>query len=163
MFNNIINTNNAYFWSLFYGTALVHTDLLLLFAPLMQNQLVSSYKKKVWKISTAETKIIVALCYYALLGISWLIYFSLDVINQNVTVKAIQQHFVCEASGSGKECDRSGFETLGYEGLIIVTYLLLGLVPTVMLIFVVNWSATKSSCHRIWERYFRKSNQEGLS
>ena len=91
-----------------------------------------------WKFSTAETKIILVLCYYALFGVSSLSYFSVESIDQDVKIRAIQQYFVCEAAGSGKECDRSGFDTLGYEGLIIVTYLLLGLIPTVNLIFVVN-------------------------
>ena len=113
-----------------------------------------------WKLSTAETKIILVLCYYALFGVSSLTYFSVESIDQDVKIRAIQQYFVCEAAGSGKECDRSSFDTLGYEGLIIVTYLLLGFIPTVNLTFAVNWSATKSSCHRIWMRYFQRSSEE---
>ena len=106
-----------------------------------------------WKISTAETKIVLVLCYYALFGIVTLSYFSVVVAEQKSEFLAIQQYFICEAAGSGVECDRSGFNHFGYQKGVVVVYLLLGLIPTVNLTFVINWTVAKDSAKRFWKKY----------
>ena len=109
-----------------------------------------------WKLSTAETKIILVLCYYALFGIVALSYFAVESSKQDDLFLAIQQYFVCEAVGSGMECDRSGFETYNYHFLTILVYMMLGLIPAVNLTFVINWTAARASCKRFWMKYSPK-------
>ena len=119
----------------------------------MQSQITSGFKNGVWRIGTAETKIILVLCYYALFGMVTLSYFSVQAAQQEDEVTAIKQYFVCEAVGSGVECDRSGFDHFGHQGHAVLVYLLLGLIPVVNLTFVINWTVTKDSLKRLWKRY----------
>ena len=121
----------------------------------MQSQITTGFKSGVWKISTAEIKIIIVLCYYALFGIVALSNFSIEIGERENTTEAITQYFFCEAVGSGAECDRSGFDHFGHHGLAVLVYLLLGLIPVINLIFVINWSATKESVKRVKEDYFQ--------
>ena len=123
----------------------------------IQNQIATGFRKGVWKLSTAETKIIVVLCYYALFGLVALSYFAVESANQEEQFQAIQQYFVCEAVGSGTECDRSGFDNFGYRGLIVLADLMLGLIPTVNLTFVINWTAAKKSCKHFLKKHFSKT------
>ena len=83
-------------------------------------------------------------------------YFSIESANQSDYFLAIQKYFVCEAVGSGMECDRSDFDHFGYHGLVILVYLMLGLVPAVNLTFVINWTAAKQLCKHYWMKYFQK-------
>ena len=106
--------------------------------------------KKVWKFSIPETKILVVLCYYGFFGVVTLSLLSVESIEQEVQSTAIQEYFICEAAGSSSECDRSSFATVGAQGLVLLNYLMLGLVPTVNLIFVVQWRALKKSCQQFW-------------
>ena len=135
-----------------FGTVCVQGFILFLIC--IQNQIATGFKKQVWKISTAETKIILVLCYFALFGLVSLSYFAIETANQDDVLVAIQQYFVCEAVGSGTECDRSGFDHFGLHGLTVFVYLLLGLIPAVNLTFVINWTAAKESCKHFWIKYF---------
>ena len=106
-----------------------------------------------WKISTAETKILLVLCYYALFSLTVLCYLSVvyDEVKDNTV--AITEYFSCEAVGSGVECDRSGFDNFGIQGLTVLINFLLGFVPVVNLIFVINWTVAKESVKRFWMRH----------
>ena len=96
------------------------------------------------------------LCYYAIFGFVSLSYLSVTSANLNNYFLALQKYFVCEAVGSGMECDRSGFDYFGYHGLIVLVYLMLGLIPAVNLTFVVNWTAAKELCKHNWMKYFQE-------
>ena len=127
----------------------IHTYL----SHFMQSQITSGFKNGVWKVSPAEIKIMLVLCYYALFGIVSLSLLSVQTTEVEHVIEAIKQYFVCEAAGSGMECDRSGFDHFAHNGLIFLIYLLLGLMPTVNLIFVINWTAAKESFKNIWKRH----------
>ena len=118
-----------------------------------QSQITSSFKSVVWKISTAESKILLVLCYYALFGIVALSHFSIGAAKQEEVATAMTDYFLCEAVGFGVECDHSGFDHFGYQGLAVVVYFLLGLIQFVSLIFVINWMVAKASVKDIWKRY----------
>ena len=113
-----------------------------------------SSRKGVCNISTAENKVVLVLCYYALFGLVTLTTFSVEYAHQELQYTAIQQYFVCEAAGSGQECDRSSFDSLGYHGLVLVGYFLLGLLPVVNLTFVINWTVAKASYKHFWMKYY---------
>ena len=123
----------------------------------VQHQIATGFKKGVWKLSTSETKVILVLCYYALFGLVALSYFAVESANQDDYLQAIQQYFVCEAVGSGMECDRSGFENNNYHFWNILVYMMLGFIPAVNLTFVINWTAARASCKCFWMKYFPKN------
>ena len=118
-----------------------------------QNQIATGYRSGSWNISTAETKILVILCYYAIFGIIALTYFALASADLDEFTDAIEEYFVCEGAGSQVECDRSQFEQYTYFGLVVATVLLLGFLPCVNLIFVIKWAAAKDFCHDIWVKF----------
>ena len=136
----------------------MHTFLLLTFCMYIQKQITSSYRKRTWKINTSETKILIALCYYGIFGIVTLTYLTLGTINREEIIAAIEQYFVCEAAGSGMECDRSKFEQLTHSGLVITTFVLLGFFPYTNLIFVIKWRATKNFYRGILDRCCQNSS-----
>ena len=72
---------------------------------------------------------------------------------------AIEQYFTCEAAGSGADCDSSHFDQSVYAGLVTSTFALLGFLPCVSLIFVVNWRGVKE----IFQGIFHRINQNGSS
>ena len=108
-----------------------------------------------WQVSIAETKILLVLCYYAIFGIASLTSFAVESANQEDQFRAIQQYFVCEAAGTGKECDLSAFDEFTKRELVAVVYMLFGLIPAVNLMFVINWTVAKKLSKRIWMRYFQ--------
>lgn len=114
-----------------------------------------------WKVSTPEAKILLVLMYYAVIVIVSLSYYSVQVVEhlQEDHITPIAQYFICEAAGSsnGVECDRSGFDQLGYNVLRVLIYLLLGLIPVVNLTFVINWTVAKESIKRIWMRCSKRN------
>ena len=69
------------------------------------------------KVSTAETKILVILCYYVLFSVVSLPYFALGLGNLDELINAIGQYFVCESTGSQMECNRFEFEQFTYPGV----------------------------------------------
>ena len=115
-----------------------------------QNQIAKGYKSRSWIISTAQTKILVILCYYAIFGIVALTYFALAIADLDEFMDASLEYLVCEGAGSQVECDRSQFEQYTYFELVMLTFLLLGFLPCVNVVFVINWAAAKNFCRDIW-------------
>ena len=88
------------------------------------------FKKGNSNLTVIETKIFIALTYYAVFGVVTMADFALFTANQDNHISEIQKYFVCEAKGSGSECDRSQFE--GQRGwLHSLSYILLGLLPLI--------------------------------
>ena len=156
---HILNTVLFYLCKFKHITTLTHSSVFLTRSIYIQNQIASSYRKGIWKFSASETKILIALFNYGIFGIITLSYFSIGTINKNEFITAVEQYFVCEAAGSGTECDRSEFEQFLYSGLEITTFALLGFAPYVNLIFVINWRATKDLCQRIRNRCCQSSSR----
>ena len=98
------------------------------------------------------------LCYTALGGVTSMSVVTVEFLDQNERVKAILHYFVCEAAGAGSECDTSGFDTLGAKFLFFFNAVWLGLLAIVNLIFVVNWTAVKKSCHHFQMQWSGQSN-----
>ena len=123
----------------------------------IQNQLASRYKTGVCQISTAETKILLVLCYYAFFGMMVLMSFTVQSDNKKNLIPAIQQYFVCETGKSGMECDSSSFNEFTNRGLVVMVYFLFGFIPAANLMFVINWTVANKLFKHIWMRYPRKS------
>lgn len=116
----------------------------------------SSTTKGKWKIENPYTKILVILCYDALLGVSAVIFYSITSSDQDERVTSIQKYFLCEATGSTSECDRSDIGGFTIIVLGLVVYSMLGIVPALNLVFVINWTATKDLLRKHRKGAFRK-------
>ena len=96
-------------------------------------------------ISTAEKKLLAVLCYYILFGITALVSFAFYLAQKETLTATTIQYFTCEATGHvpGK-CDRGLFEQHDdIWWLICISFILLGFIPTVNLIFVVNFGEVR--------------------
>ena len=91
------------------------------------------------KLSHAEKKLLFVFAYYIVFAVVTLVYFGLSTGSQGKLVAAIVDYFLCEADGFNAEspCPRN-YERYTYPVLAATTYLLMGFIPAVSLIFVVH-------------------------
>ena len=73
-----------------------------------------------------------------------LCFFIVQSQNYPKFILAIEQYFVCEAAGTGIECDYSDIDQYTYAGLESLLMVTFGLAPVTNLIFVVNWTVAKA-------------------
>lgn len=97
----------------------------------------------------AEKKLFVILCYYVILASVALAAFSINASKSQLFVQKVFQYFACEAGGNMQICDneRKAFESLIYPGINMVTYILLGALPSVNLTYIVNFN--QPSCVKL--------------
>ena len=117
--------------------------------------------KQPFKIGTAERKVLVIFCYYVLLFVIALTTFT-DFTRTFTDLGAkLAEYWRCELSGAGSEnaCNemKASFEAPGLTALSSISYILLGLLPAVNLIFAVNISELRQKyrtwCSRITKLY----------
>ena len=103
-------------------------------------------------MSVIETKIFIALTYYTLAGAVALADFALLTTKINSRAAELQKYFICEGKGSGTPCDKSQLQRISTPWIDLTTYVLLGLLPAVSLIFIISWKDVK----RALQEKFRK-------
>eukprot|EP00731_Ephydatia_muelleri_P026481 Em0018g581a len=91
---------------------------------------------------TAERKIFLILCYYVVLASVALAAFSINTATGKLFVQNVINYFACEAGGIKQICDsqRKEFESFINPGVNMVTYILLGALPSVNLAYIVNFN-----------------------
>lgn len=93
---------------------------------------------------TAEAKVLVILIYHLILGVVVLTILTNSLTNQSRFREEVGAYFECEKSGiieddpSYKACNTEGFESLIEPIPTAIAFILLGLYPSVNLIFIVN-------------------------
>ena len=123
--------------------------MMFLFSQLQHHGLfrVKQLSKKQFKISMAERKILIIFCYYVLLVVIALIAFSATTRNGVQFAAGVADYWRCELTGVAPEnpCDelRASLERLSFPVLTSFAYILLGIIPAVHLIFVVNINELK--------------------
>ena len=99
------------------------------------------------RFGTPEKKLLFLLCYYVFLGSETLVAFAVDSSNSGTYIAAVSHYFACEANGSSTSgrCDAEmkAFASLNYVELYAMAYILLGLLPAVSLLYVVNFKKVK--------------------
>lgn len=100
------------------------------------------------RLSTAEKKLLILLCYYIAVVLLSLIAWTIEIRNQYRLSAALVGYFECEATGiqSGVSCNREEFEQYSITELFAVGYILLSSLPAVNLIFAVNFTDLKLKC-----------------
>lgn len=101
-------------------------------------------------LSAAEKKLLLIFFYYVLLAAIDLILFSVSIANLDEIRDAIFRNFACEAvrTSTTQECPKQYKEIRISDALYIMTYLLLGLFPSVNLLFAINIHEVKAKFKR---------------
>ena len=117
----------------------------------------NSKKKKV-QLSTAEKKIIVALCSFILFVVFTLAQTIVNFAKKEDFIVAVSDYFKCEALGHipGK-CNRSQFEQYYNPYLNATTNTSLGLIPFGILNFVLKWKSIKKGNKKVLSIFKRQS------
>ncbi len=106
------------------------------------------------RMRTPEKKILIAFCYYVLLGVISLSGLIRNIQNNEVIAREFEKYFICESTGidpdDPEECDRSEFEQYRTPELVTCAYVLVGIFPAVNLIFAVNIKEYKQSFNRCY-------------
>ena len=115
----------------------------------------SSNKKR--KLSTAEMKIIVALCSFILFAVFSLAQSSYVQAKSDIFIASLTDYFKCEAFGHipGK-CNRSNFEQHYNQYLVAISNILLGLIPLSILNFVLKWRSVQKKII-VFFKYIKRS------
>ena len=99
----------------------------------------------------AEAKIFFIVCYYVLVGTVTLTTYTYFITTDDETMEAFQEYFTCQSVGmqSDRDCgDPPDVRLRVFYTLASVAGILQGLLPLVILIFVMNCSCYKR-CYKI--------------
>ena len=113
--------------------------------------------KNLFKIETAEKKILIVFCYYVILVIFTLISFTIATRNADQFSEELEKYFVCELIGPSTPCPRQGFERLTQPEMTSIAYILLGLFPLANLVFVVNVREVKEKFDQCLPKIHRRT------
>ena len=105
------------------------------------------------RLSTPEKKLLVAFFFYVIFGVVVLLFYGVSTDNSYNLHQVIVAYFECEASGfvPGR-CNKyyEDIQALNFSSIDGIILVLLGCVPCVNLIFVVNWKYLKE---KLMEKY----------
>ena len=97
-------------------------------------------------ISTAGLKLLIVFIYFFIFSATSLTAFTIASQNIPEFVSELMFHFACESQGiqPGRTCER-GFNRMGDEVALILVYILLGFIPVVSLVYVINYQEIKKT------------------
>ena len=97
-------------------------------------------------------KILIMLCYFALLAPVIVAGNTVIAVNSDKLVTAFANYFACEATGTNPKCDdmKKALEPLTAVGPLISIHLLMGCFPVVLLLYAVNFGAIQQKCASLW-------------
>ncbi|KAL5515466.1 hypothetical protein EMCRGX_G000636 [Ephydatia muelleri] len=127
------------------GTSLL---ILVLVTIVKHTRAVKRRSAKEGFVGTAEMKIFIVFCYYVLIGSAALAAFTLNATTSASFVKKINQYFACKANGDSDMCDdeRSAYERFTYPEIGTASFILLGFLPAVNLVYVLSCDNLKRIC-----------------
>ena len=150
-------------WNVSYFADQTLLPLLNLLSYQLQQQDLFRMKlsKQPFKIGTAERKVLIIFCYYVLLFVIALTTFTDFTRTFTGLGTKLAEYWQCELSGVDSEnaCDemKTSFHVPGLTALSSISYILLGLLPAVNLIFAVNINELRQKfrtlCGRITKLY----------
>ena len=96
------------------------------------------------KLTTAEKKLILVFAYYIVFGVLALVLFSVTFRDLDEFRDSVTDYFVCEAFGEDPDnpCPRD-YEDFRHRDLESAVYLLMGFIPVVSLVFIINIESVK--------------------
>ena len=95
-------------------------------------------------LHTAETKLMLLSLAFVGLAVVALVYSSIATADLQEAFHSLEEYFACELElASGNQCNREAVEQYNHPVLNIITVVLLGLIPAVNFMFLVNWRVMK--------------------
>ncbi len=104
----------------------------------------------------------IVLLYYIAMGASALTAFTIASRNFSLFLDALLSYFVCEGAGTGESCDRSEFMKYNDPVASAVSFVTLGLIPVINLVYVVKFRGISATC-RGWCGRKDKDTSAGVS
>ena len=103
--------------------------------------------------------------YYVLLAVIALLAFSMTIRDGDIFIHELQRYFVCEVTGHDPDnpCDTSGFRKVLHVGLTTLSFILLGLFPTVNFIFVTSVRELRQYLKKKLPCLFKTKTQKAAS
>ncbi len=113
------------------------------------------------RMNKAEIRILIALCYYFLLGFFMLTAITIPATNRPSFIADISDYFLCESTGadSNKDVCARNFERFNSRMVLIAALLIVGMFPVVNLIYVLNVQEIKKILSR---RLKKRHTQQSL-
>ena len=102
-------------------------------------------KSSLIHLSTAEKKLLIVFTYYIFLYVISQLNFTLGIQIADTLQTKVFSYFLCEQNGCDPSapCDRSGFENLFNQGILLLSSILSFLAPAVNFVFVVDYKELK--------------------
>ena len=121
--------------------------------------------KNIYKLGTAERKILIVSVYYIFLSVLALLTYSQATRDTEPFISELLSYFECERRGVNQNmpCDTSGFERFNSSFAIIlsvISFILIGLYPVLNLIFVIDFQELKNLLKRRLPRLFKPTNNK---
>ena len=69
-------------------------------------------------------------------------FYTAEIVDFDEYTTQLTLYFICETTGN-KTCDRSGFENISKPVMEILFYPLIGFLPVVFIIYIVDFGAVK--------------------
>lgn len=109
--------------------------------------------KPLFALSVAEKKLLFVFLYYTVFASIILAYFGVSNGDQTNFIQATAIYFACELGGHDPEnpCPKN-YEQYTYPGLAATSYMLMGFIPAVNLIFVVHFHKLQQTLSRCCKR-----------
>jgi hypothetical protein len=142
-------TRSEILW--YYSTVLPSNILLctgavcfvIMFWIVRKHQGLFRYNKKY--ISGIEMKLLVVLFYFIIFGVVSLVHYSIADAQQDEFINGLNVYFDCQSTGlvnGTNDCDPYGhYQRLDNPYFKSIAYIMMGLVPIVNFVFVVQWKA----------------------
>ncbi len=96
----------------------------------------------------AQAKILIVLVYHVVLGVSYLTTYTIGSRDFSLFLHELLKYFICESAGTGEACDRNGFMEYNNPVASTISYIVLGLLPVVYLMYVMKFPSMRETCLR---------------
>ena len=108
-------------------------------------------KSSLIHVSTAEKKLLIVFTYYIFLYVISELNFTLGIQIADTLQTEVFSYFICEQNRHDcrHPCDRSGFENLLNQGILLLSSILLFLAPAVNFVFVVDYKELKQKFNNL--------------
>ena len=107
-----------------------------------------------FKMTTAERKLLIVLCYFIISTTFGLTFFAEFSRKSALFEREITNYFICEQFGHNPAdpCDRQGIEKLSPAIVGYFSTALVGMMPSVYLVYAINFSELKPRCLWCWRK-----------
>ena len=103
------------------------------------------------RLTTAEVKVVVLLCFFLMFGVVNAIYFSLYARSYDFVLSLALEYTICQSTGHNNSCEvhKDKIEENRYHGLANASYFLMGLLTISNVLFAIHMKQLKVHVRRL--------------